>query len=69
MSRKQNENELELINRYSRKELSPEEVYIFSVTLCDNEVDRDLERFSKSALYALAPLFEGKTGIDRKSVV
>lgn len=58
-----NENDIELINRYSRKELTEDEVYIFSVTLCDNEIDRDNERFTKSALDELAELFEGKTGI------
>ena len=55
--------ELSLINKYSRKQLSQEDVYIFPVTLCDNEVDRDFERFSKSSLEKLAVLFEGKTGI------
>ena len=55
--------ELALINRYSRKELSENDVYVFSVNLCDNEVDRDFECFSLSALTELAVLFEGKTGI------
>ena len=31
--------DIELINRLSRKKLSEDEVYIFPVTLCDNEVD------------------------------
>lgn len=52
-----------LINKYSRKELTPEEVYCFSVILCDNEVDRDNERFTVNALEQLAGLFVGKTGI------
>ena len=54
----------------SRRALSAEEVYVFSVTLCDNEVDRDFERFSIPALQGLAPLFLGKSGIfdhDRKA--
>ena len=37
--------ELEQINRLARRELTAEEVYAFSVRLCDNEVDRDGERF------------------------
>lgn len=53
-----------LINEYSVKELTPEDVYCFSVVLCDNEVDRDFERFTNSSLDALAPLFLGKTGIS-----
>ncbi len=41
---------LEHLNKFTRKELSAEEVYIFPVTLCDNEIDRDNERFSVKAL-------------------
>ncbi len=55
--------ELALIGNYTRRELAPEEVYTFSVILCDNEVDRDGERFSIPALERLAELFVGKTGI------
>ena len=51
------------INRYSRRELSPGELYTFSVILCDNEIDRDGERFTVPALKRLAALFVGKTGI------
>ena len=35
------EEELALVNRQSRKELTAAEVYLFAVRLCDNEVDRD----------------------------
>ncbi len=55
--------ELALINKYTRKTLSENDVYVFSVNLCDNEIDRDFECFSLSALTELAVLFEGKTGI------
>lgn len=55
--------DMSLINRYTRKELSEDDVYIFNITLCDNDVDRDFECFSKDALEELAKLFEGKTGI------
>ena len=37
--------EMELVNLYSRRELRPDEVYLFSVVLCDNEIDRDCEMF------------------------
>ncbi len=56
-------NDLALINQYSRRELGAEEVYAFPLTLCDNECDRDGERFSIPALKTLAELFLGKTGI------
>ena len=55
--------EMELINSYSRRQLSPDEVYVFSVALCDNDVDRDNERFTVESLFALEKLFVGKTGI------
>ncbi|MBE6772862.1 MAG: hypothetical protein E7544_01425 [Ruminococcaceae bacterium] len=58
------ENELSLINTYTRNPLSAEEIYCFSITLCDNEVDRDFERFSVKALEELSELFIGKTGIS-----
>ncbi len=55
--------ELELINSYARKPLSEDDVYVFSVVLCDNEIDRDYERFTVEALEKLSKLFVGKTGI------
>ena len=55
--------ELGLINAISRKKLTEEEVYTFAVRLCDNEVDRDGERFPTETLEELAPLFVGKSGI------
>lgn len=55
--------ELELINRYTRRPFTEDEVYTFSVTLCDNEIDRDFERFSDEALEKLSKLFVGVTGI------
>lgn len=56
--------DLELINTYARNPLSAEDVYCFNLTLCDNEVDRDFERFSIDALKELAGLFVGRTGIS-----
>lgn len=55
--------DLALINRMSKAELTAEQVYTFSVRLCDNEVDRDWERFDEKGLEALSELFVGKTGI------
>lgn len=55
--------DMELINRLSRKALTASEVYTFAVRLCDNEVDRDHERFSERTLKQLAGLFVGKSGI------
>lgn len=55
--------ELELINQYTRREFSADEVYVFSVVLCDNDIDRDFERFTVESLFALEKLFVGKTGV------
>ncbi len=56
--------DLELINRLSRKKLSAQEVFTFSLVLCDNEVDRDFERFDTGTLRQLESLFVGRTGIS-----
>lgn len=55
--------DLELINQYTRRTYSKDEIYSFNVVLCDNEIDRDNEAFSKQALYEMGKLFVGKTGI------
>ena len=55
--------ELAEINRFAKAELTAEQVYTFSVRLCDNEVDRDLERFGTEELERLGELFLGKSGI------
>jgi len=54
---------MSLINAFAKSNLSPEQVYTFAVRLCDNEIDRDWERFDYDALEKLSRLFIGKTGI------
>ncbi len=51
------------INQFSRRALSAEEVYTFCVRLCDNQVDRDYERFPVETLEELSGLFVGKCGV------
>lgn len=55
--------DMALINKLTVKELSKDEVYTFKVILCDNEIDRDCERFDIAALEKMAELFVGVTGI------
>lgn len=55
--------QLEKINHYAKSPLTAQEVYCFSVRLCDDRPDRDYERFDAAALEKLAVLFLGKTGI------
>ena len=57
------EAELIKLNRFTRTPVTAEQVYAFPVVLCDNETDRDGERFSIAALEKLSQLFVGKTGI------
>ena len=57
------EEDLAAINALARAELTQEQIYTFAVRLCDNEVDRDFERFTRKSLEALAKLFVGKSGI------
>ena len=55
--------QLEAINAQAKAEMKTEQVYVFSLRLCDDQVDRDFERFDTAALPGLAKLFIGKTGI------
>ena len=55
--------DLAKIQQFSRRELLPEEIYVFNVDLCNNDVDRDYEKFSVETLEQMAELFVGKTGI------
>ena len=55
--------DLAKINQFTRRELTADEVYVFTVALCDNDVDRDYEKFTVEALNQLQPLFLGKPGI------
>ena len=61
------EKDIGLINQYALKELKPEDVMCFSLVLCDNEVDRDMERFPVKSLETLAAMFTGRTGIKNHS--
>ena len=55
--------QLGAVNALAKAELTEEQVYVFSLRLCDDQVDRDFERFDTAALPGLAKLFVGKTGI------
>ena len=55
--------QLASINAQAKATLTAEQVYVFALRLCDDQVDRDQERFDTQALPELARLFLGKTGI------
>lgn len=60
--------ELEKINTFTRTPFTADKLYAFNVTLCNNDIDRDHEKFSRQALDELAKLFVGRTGIADHSM-
>jgi len=54
------EGEMALINAQALRELGAEEVFTFRLAACNNQVDRDLEKFSDGALEGLAEKFVGR---------
>lgn len=62
-SRNISDEDLEKINKFTRKPLTSDDVAIFEVTLCDNEVDKDFECFDKGALEMIRTLSVGNLGV------
>lgn len=54
---------LEQLNQFTRRKHALDEVYLFDLVLCDNEIDRDGDCFSDNALAELQKRFAGVTGI------
>jgi hypothetical protein len=57
------EAELRAINKHTLSPLTAEEVFTFKAALCDNEIDRQSERFTLKALKDMKELYVGKTVI------
>ena len=55
-----NEEELALINQQTLRPLGAEEVFTFRLAACDNQVDRDFERFTERTLEELARKYVGR---------
>lgn len=53
---------LEKINNYYLKRVTLDDVYIFTVKLCDNDIDTDRQCFSDESLGDIAKLVIGRTG-------
>lgn len=62
-SRNISDEDLEKINKFTRKPLTSDDVAIFEVTLCDNEVDKDFEHFDKDTLEMIRTLSVGNLGV------
>lgn len=56
--------QLALIHKQTKTPLAAEELYVFSLRLCDDQPDRDGERFDTQALPELAKMLVGKTGLS-----
>ena len=54
------EGELALINAQALRPLTEAEVFSFKLAACNNQVDRDIERFTETTLAELADLFVGR---------
>lgn len=57
------DDELALINKQSLRELTADEVFVFRISASNNQIDREIERFTDKALEQMAKLFVGKTVI------
>ena len=55
-----NEEELALINQQTLRPLGADEVFTFRLAACDNQVDRDFERFTEATLEELAKKYVGR---------
>lgn len=60
--------DLEKINKFTRHTFDADSLYIFSIALCNNDIDRDYEKFSVEALNEMKGKFVGKTGIADHSM-
>lgn len=67
-SLKANKTDLEKIKEFTQTDIDENELFIFSVILCNNDIDRDFEKFSINSLNELKTLFVGKTGIKDHSM-
>lgn len=64
------DDEMVKINKYTLAPLEKSDVYVFKVAICDNDIDRQYEKFSDAALLKMVDLFVGVPFIkdhERKS--
>lgn len=47
--------DMKLINEHTLKTLTKDDIFCFSVILCDNDIDRDFERFDENSLKTQKP--------------
>lgn len=54
------DDELTKINKYTLSPLTADDVYVFKIAVCNNDIDRHYERFTEDAIKEMAELFVGK---------
>lgn len=57
------DSELKEINKLTLEPLAAEDVFVYKVAICDNDIDRDFEVFPVKSLKKMKSLFLGKTMI------
>ena len=55
--------DLEIINSFTRKNYTADELYVFEIRAADTRIDRDFERFDRASLEKLAEMYVGTTVI------
>lgn len=55
--------DFELIKPFVSKDTTPDDLFVYKLILCDNEIDRDFEQFNHSCISDIASLFYGKVGV------
>ena len=58
-----NDQTMDEINCFTVRTLNAEDVYLFKLAICDNDIDRDIERFTESTLHQFSKMFIGKSVI------
>lgn len=59
-----NPSDFELIKQFLKSDdIQPENLFVYPIRLCDNQIDRDNERFSERALESICSLAVGVVGI------
>ena len=54
--------DLDKINQFTDRELGPDDVFVFSAVLCNNDIDDRLDKLSVECLHQIAKLSLGKFG-------
>lgn len=57
------EDDISIIKKYSKSDISIDDIYRFPIYLCDNEIDRENEMLTIESLNKVADMMVGKPGI------